>query len=83
MHPDFQYLVRAARDRGIVVIDRCNLTILEAPGYEDLVGFLTAQQVQITASLPCYLEENVNKQRGKGVFRDSLAALQGLKRLCL
>ena len=78
MHPDFRYLVRAARNRGIVVIDRCNLTILEAPGYEDLAGFLAAQQVQITASLPCYLEENVDKQRGKGVFRDSLAALQRL-----
>ncbi len=81
MHPDFRYLVRAARNRGIVVIDRCNLTILEAPGYEDLAGFLAAQQVQITASLPCYLEENVDKQRGKGVFRDSLTALQRLNRL--
>jgi radical SAM/Cys-rich protein len=81
MHPDFRYLVRAARDRGIVVIDRCNLTILEAPGYEDLAEFLAAQQVQITASLPCYLEENVDKQRGKGVFRDSLTALQRLNKL--
>jgi MoaA/NifB/PqqE/SkfB family radical SAM enzyme len=60
MHPDFRYLVRSARDRGIVVIDRCNLTILEAPSYEDLAGFLAAQQVQINASLPCYLEENVD-----------------------
>jgi len=81
MHPDFRYLVRAARDRGIEVIDRCNLTILEASGYEDLAEFMAAQQVQITASLPCYLEENVDKQRGKGVFRDSLAALQRLNKL--
>ncbi len=81
MHPDFRYLVRAARDRGIEVIDRCNLTILEAPGYEDLAEFLAAQQAQITASLPCYLKENVDKQRGKGVFRDSLAALQRLNKL--
>jgi len=81
MHPDFRYLVRAARDQGIKVIDRCNLTILEAPDYEDLAEFLAAQQVEITASLPCYLEENVDKQRGKGVFRDSLAALQRLNRL--
>lgn len=81
MHPDFRYLVRAARDRGIDVVDRCNLTILEEPGYEDLAEFLAAQQVHITASLPCYLEENVDKQRGKGVFRDSLAALQRLNNL--
>ncbi len=81
MHPDFRYLVRAARDRGIEVIDRCNLTILEAPGYEDLAEFLAAQHMQITASLPCYLQENVDKQRGKGVFKHSLAALQRLNRL--
>jgi len=81
MHPDFRYLVRAARDRGIEVIDRCNLTILEEPAYADLAGFLATQQVNIVASLPCYLEENVDKQRGKGVFRDSLAALQRLNKL--
>ena len=81
MHADFRYLVRTARDRGIEVIDRCNLSILEAPGYEDLAEFLAAQQVNVVASLPCYLEENVDKQRGKGVFKDSLAALQRLNRL--
>ncbi|MDT4288079.1 arsenosugar biosynthesis radical SAM protein ArsS [Methylomonas sp. MO1] len=81
MHADFRYLVRAARDRGIEVIDRCNLTILEDPEYADLATFLAAQQVNIVASLPCYLEENVDKQRGKGVFKDSLAALQRLNRL--
>lgn len=81
MHADFRYLVRAARDRGIEVIDRCNLTILEEPAYADLAEFLAAQQVNIVASLPCYLEENVDKQRGKGVFKDSLAALQRLNRL--
>ncbi|WP_415878847.1 arsenosugar biosynthesis radical SAM (seleno)protein ArsS [Methylomonas sp. TEB] len=81
MHPDFRYLVRAARDCGIEVIDRCNLTILEAPEYADLAEFLAAQQVSIVASLPCYLEENVDKQRGKGVFKDSLAALQRLNSL--
>ena len=81
MHADFRYLVQAARDRGIEVIDRCNLTILEAPGYEDLASFLAAQQVRIVASLPCYMEDNVDKQRGKGVFKDSLAALQRLNRL--
>ncbi|QPK64329.1 arsenosugar biosynthesis radical SAM protein ArsS [Methylomonas sp. LL1] len=81
MHADFRYLVRAARDRGIEVIDRCNLTILEEPEYADLAEFLAAQQVNIVASLPCYLEENVDKQRGKGVFKDSLAALRRLNRL--
>ncbi|WP_445366655.1 arsenosugar biosynthesis radical SAM (seleno)protein ArsS [Methylomonas sp. BW4-1] len=81
MHADFRYLVRAARDRGIEVIDRCNLTILEEPEYTDLAEFLAAQQVNIVASLPCYLEDNVDKQRGKGVFKDSLAALQRLNRL--
>ncbi|MCQ8116500.1 arsenosugar biosynthesis radical SAM (seleno)protein ArsS [Methylomonas rosea] len=81
MHADFRYLVRAARDRGIEVIDRCNLTILEEPAYTDLAEFLATQQVNIVASLPCYLEENVDKQRGKGVFKDSLAALQRLNRL--
>lgn len=81
MHADFRYLVTTARERGITVIDRCNLTILEQPGYEDLAGFLAGQQVQIVASLPCYLEENVDKQRGKGVFQASLTALQRLNRL--
>ena len=81
MHPDFRYLVRTARDRGIAVIDRCNLTILKQPGYGDLADYLAAQQVEIVASLPCYLEENVDKQRGKGVFQDSLSALQRLNRL--
>lgn len=81
MHADFRYLVRTARDRGIEVIDRCNLTILEEPAYTDLAEFLAAQQVNIVASLPCYLQENVDKQRGKGVFKDSLAALQRLNHL--
>lgn len=81
MHADFRYLVQAARNRGIEVIDRCNLSILEASGYEDLADFLAAQQVRIVASLPCYLEDNVDKQRGKGVFKDSLAALQRLNSL--
>ncbi len=81
LHPEFRYLVRTARDRGIEVIDRCNLTILEELEYPDLAEFLAAQQVIIIASLPCYLQENVDKQRGKGVFKDSIAALQRLNRL--
>ncbi len=81
MHPNFNYLVATARSKGIKVIDRCNLTILEDPRYVGLAEFLAENQVEIIASLPCYLEENVDKQRGKGVFKDSLAALQRLNRL--
>jgi len=81
MHPEFMYLVRTARKAGIKVIDRCNLTILKHPDYRDMADFLAEQQVEIVASLPCYLQENVDKQRGKGVFKDSVAALQRLNRL--
>jgi len=80
LNPHFRDLVRAARDLGVQVMDRCNLTILEQPGQEDLAQFLAAQQVEIIASLPCYLEENVDRQRGKGVFDISIRALQLLNR---
>jgi radical SAM/Cys-rich protein len=80
LNPHFRDLVRAARDLGVHVMDRCNLTILEQPGQEDLAQFLAAQQVEIIASLPCYLEENVDRQRGKGVFDSSIRALQLLNR---
>ena len=62
-------------------MDRCNLTILNEPGQEDLAAFLADQAVEITASLPCYLEENVDQQRGKGVFESSLAGLRQLNAL--
>lgn len=78
MNPHFEYLVKQATDLGVQVIDRCNLTILSEPGYTHLAGFLTENKVEITASLPCYLEENVDKQRGKGTFE---ASIQGLKKL--
>jgi radical SAM/Cys-rich protein len=81
MNRHFRYQVEAARDLGVRVIDRCNLTILEEPGYEDLADFLARQQVEITASLPCYLEENVDRQRGNGVFAASIRALEKLNRL--
>ena len=64
MNPDFRWLVENARASGINVIDRCNLTILEEPGQEDLAQFLADNQVEITASLPCYLEENVDSIKG-------------------
>ena len=81
MNPEFRYLVTQARDLGVEVIDRCNLTILEQPGYEDLGDFLASQQVCVTASLPCYSQKNVDLQRGKGVFSDSILGLQKLNQL--
>jgi len=77
----FRRLVTAARDMGVHVMDRCNLTILEVPGQEDLARFLAAQQVEIVASMPCYLLENVDRQRGKGVFDASIRGLQRLNAL--
>jgi radical SAM/Cys-rich protein len=81
LNPHFRYLVSAARALGVRVIDRCNLTILEESGQEDLAEFLASHQVEIIASLPCYLEDNVDRQRGKGVFNVSLWALRRLNRL--
>jgi len=81
MNPHFKYLVTEARKRGVDVIDRCNLTILDEPGYEDMAEFLAQQGVKVTASLPCYLEDNVDRQRGKGVFDASIRGLQKLNAL--
>jgi radical SAM/Cys-rich protein len=81
LNPHFRRLVRAARAMGVRVIDRCNLTILDVPGQEDLGAFLAREQVEITASMPCYLEENVDQQRGEGVFHASIRALQSLNAL--
>ncbi|MGL4727828.1 MAG: arsenosugar biosynthesis radical SAM (seleno)protein ArsS [Bosea sp. (in: a-proteobacteria)] len=78
LHPGFRDLVGEVRSMGVNVIDRCNLTILSEPGHEDLAAFLAAERVQIVASLPCYLEDNVDAQRGQGVFARSI---DGLKRL--
>lgn len=81
MNPHFRYLVEQARGLGVTVIDRCNLTILQEPGYEDLAEFLAAQGVEIVASLPCYSEQNVAEQRGKGIFESSIEALKKLNAL--
>jgi len=81
MNPHFRRLVSAARRAGLRVIDRCNLSILGEPGYETLAEFLATEGVEITASLPCYLEENVNAQRGDGVFQASIAGLRRLNAL--
>ena len=81
LNPHFRQLVREARALGTHVMDRCNLTILLEPGHEDLAAFLAANAVEVVASLPCYLEDNVDGQRGKGVFRRSIAALRRLNAL--
>ena len=74
----FKYLVTEITKRRISIIDRCNLTILSEPGQEDLTQFLSKHRVIVTASLPCYSEENVNSQRGDGVFERSIDGLRQL-----
>ena len=81
LNPHFRQLVSAARELGLRVLDRCNLTILDEPGQEDLDEFLAAQAVEVLASLPCYLEENVDAQRGRGTYGRSLAGLRRLNAL--
>lgn len=81
LNPHFRYLVEAARRAGLHVIDRCNLTVLNEPGQETLAGFLADQGVEIVASMPCYLEDNVDGQRGDGVYRSSIRALHTLNAL--
>lgn len=81
LHEGFRTLVVSARKQGVQVIDRCNLTVLSEPGQEDLAAFLAEQQVEIIASLPCYSLENVDKQRGTGVFERSITGLLELNRL--
>ena len=81
LHPRFRELVAEVRGHGVHVIDRCNLTVLEEPGQEGLAQFLASHGVEVVASLPCYLEENVDAQRGKGVFESSIRGLQNLNRL--
>jgi radical SAM/Cys-rich protein len=83
MIPDFCYFVERAKalQPSRHIIDRCNLTILLEPGYENLAEFLAERKVEIIASMPCYSPENVNAQRGEGVFEGSIAALQLLNSL--
>ncbi len=81
LHPGFRALVATARAQGVRVIDRCNLTVLFEPGQDGLDRFLAAHGVEVVASLPCYAAENVDRQRGKGVFAKSIAALRRLNAL--
>ena len=81
MNENFRYLVSKARELGLKVMDRCNLTILSEPGYEGTAEFLAENQVAVVASLPCYIGDNVDAQRGKGVFGASIKGLQMLNSL--
>ncbi len=81
MHPEFLSLIKQLNKMQVHIIDRCNLTILNEPGYESLAEKLAENHVEIVASMPCYMEENVDKQRGSGVFKSSIEALQKLNQL--
>jgi radical SAM/Cys-rich protein len=81
LNPHFRYLTEISRRLSMKVIDRCNLTILGVAGQENLANFLADQGVEIVASMPCYLQENVDAQRGDGVFSASIRALQRLNHL--
>jgi radical SAM/Cys-rich protein len=76
LNPSFRWLVAEARKQERHVIDRCNLTVLFQPGMKDLAEFLADHQVEIIGSLPCYTAENVDEQRGRGVFDKSIRALR-------
>ncbi len=81
LHPFFREFVRELSGMGLHVINRCNLTILNEPGKEDLVDFFAEQKIEVFASLPCYLKENVEAQRGAGVFEASLSVLKRLNQV--
>ena len=81
LHPHFRELVTRAHALGVKVIDRCNLTVLQEPGQEDTADFLAKNEVEITASLPCYTEELVDRQRGKGVYEKSIRSIRKLNAL--
>jgi radical SAM/Cys-rich protein len=81
LNPAFRHLVSAARALGIAVIDRCNLTILLEPEQQATARFLAENQVKIVASLPCYIKDNVDAQRGDGTFAGSIEALRRLNHL--
>ena len=81
LNPTFRWMVRRATELGRAVIDRCNLTVFFEPEMDELPAFLAEQRVRVVASLPCYTEENVDAQRGKGVFAKSIKALRRLNDL--
>lgn len=79
MNPNFEWFVEEIVARGKKVLVRCNLTIIVAnKKYNHLPDFFKKNKVEVVSSLPCYTEENTDSQRGKGVFHDSIKALQML-----
>ena len=83
LHPRFKDLILSLKGQNISIIDRCNLTNFYENGYEDLPDFLASNNVIITASLPCYEKNNVDKQRGLGVFTKSINAIKHLNQLLM
>src|SRR3954465_6604330 len=81
LNANFRRLVTSARDMAVRVMDRCNLTILEQPGQEDPFAFLADHQVEIVASMPCYLQARVDRQPRKGVYEGAMRGLQRLNAL--
>src|SRR5699024_8478933 len=81
MNPQFRGLVEAAKSGGLHVMDRLNPTIMNEPGYEWVGPFLAEHDIEVVASLPCHSKENVDAQRGNGVFESSISALQQLNEL--
>ena len=81
LNAQFRYLATSARKLGLQIMDRCNLTILNEPGQEDLAEFLAAHQIDVIASMPCYTQENLEKQRGEGVYVNSIRAMKKLNAL--
>lgn len=81
LNPNFKYLVIEAKARNLCVMDRCNLTVFYEEGMSEIPDFLARHHVEIIASLPCYQEQNVDKQRGKGTFHQSIEALKWLNDL--
>ena len=81
LNPHFKYLIEQARAMSVHVIDRCNLTILTEPNQDGLAEFLAQNNVEIVASLPCYTQDNVDSQRGKGVYQQSIQGLKILNKL--
>ena len=81
LHPQFKQLITEVKSLDVQIIDRCNLTILTETGFKDMAQFLASNKVKIIASLPCYLKDNVDEQRGVGVFEKSIQALKTLNSL--
>ncbi len=81
LNPSFRRFIAALRQEGLSVQVRTNLTVLLEPDLNTLPEFLRDHRVQLVASMPCYLEENVRAQRGKGIYEKSIQAVRRLNGL--